>query len=88
MLARDDAELAAGHRECADRTYQNAGNPALLDLIRAKPSGRALDCGCGAGDNARILSLRGWQVDGITISPNEQSKASQVCKTALIADLG
>jgi SAM-dependent methyltransferase len=87
MLARDDAEVAAGHRGCADRTYQNAGNPALLDLIHAKPSGRALDCGCGAGDNARILSLRGWEVDGITISPDEQSKASKICKRVLIADL-
>ena len=87
MLARDEGHLAAGHRECADRTYENAGNLALLDLIRTKPSGRALDCGCGAGDNARILSTRGWEVDGITISPDEQSKASQVCKRVLIADL-
>jgi len=77
---------AASHRECASRIYQNAGNLALLELINSKP-GRALDCGCGAGDNARILSLRGWEVDGITISPDEQSKASQVCKTVDIADL-
>ena len=77
---------AASDRECANRTYQNAGNLALLELINSKP-GRALDCGCGAGDNARILSLRGWEVDGITISPDEQSKASQVCKTVRIADL-
>jgi SAM-dependent methyltransferase len=80
-------EGAAGHSECANRIYQNAGNLALLGLISSKLAGHALDCGCGAGDNARILSLRGWEVDGITISPDEQSKASQVCKTVHIADL-
>jgi SAM-dependent methyltransferase len=78
---------ASGHTECANKIYENAGNLALLELIRSKPAGCALDCGCGAGDNARILSLRGWDVDGITISPDEQSKASRVCKTVHIADL-
>ncbi len=78
---------ALGHSECANRIYKNAGNLALLDLIASKPAGRALDCGCGAGDNSRILSLRGWDVDGITISPDEHSKASQVCKTVHLADL-
>src|SRR5260370_20990392 len=80
-------DSADGHSECATRTYQNNGNLALLELISSKPAGRALDCGCGAGDNSRILSLRGWDVDGITISPDEHSKASQVCKTVHLADL-
>ena len=78
---------AVDQNECANRIYQNTGNLALLELIRSRVAGRALDCGCGAGDNARILSLRGWEVDGITISPGEQSKASQVCKTVHVADL-
>jgi SAM-dependent methyltransferase len=82
-----EMEGATGQKVCANRIYQNAGNLALLELVRSKPSGRALDCGCGAGDNARILSVRGWEVDGITISADEQSKASQVCKTVHIADL-
>jgi len=87
MRAMDDTVSAAGHRECAARTYQNEGNLSLLELVSAKNPGRALDCGCGAGDNARILSTRGWEVDGITISPDEQSKASRNCKSVYIADL-
>lgn len=87
MREPDETAGAAGHSDCANRIYKNSGNLALLELIGSKPAGRALDCGCGAGDNARILSIRGWVVDGITISPDEQSKASQVCKTVLIGDL-
>ncbi len=87
MLGSGDTAAAASNSECANRIYQNTGNLALLELIRSKPAGRALDCGCGAGDNARILSIRGWVVDGITISPDEHSKAAQVCKTVHIADL-
>ena len=58
-----------------------------LNSSSQKTPGRALDCGCGAGDNARILSTRGWEVDGITISPDELSKASPNCKSVHIADL-
>ena len=87
MPGSGDTAAAASNSECANRIYENSGNLALLDLIRAKLAGRALDCGCGAGDNARILSNRGWVVDGITISPDEHSKAAQVCKAVHIADL-
>jgi SAM-dependent methyltransferase len=83
----DVREKVKTQTDCADRCYENAGNPQLLDLIDIVIPGRALDCGCGAGDNARILSQRGWQVDGITISPDEQTKASQACETVHIADL-
>lgn len=43
--------------DCQDRVYQNAGNPALLELLgdRAKT---ILDVGCGAGDNAALLGYR------------------------------
>jgi SAM-dependent methyltransferase len=87
MRAPDETAGVAGHSDCANRIYENSGNLALLELIKSKSAGRALDCGCGAGDNARILSDRGWDVDGITISRDEQHKASQVCKTVLIGDL-
>ena len=87
MRAMDDTVSSAIHRACADRTYKNAGNRALLALLNSLPAGRALDCGCGAGDNARILSARGWVVDGVTISPDEQSKASEGCRSVYIADL-
>ena len=66
--------------------YSNEGNLGLLDLLSSSP-GRILDCGCGAGDNARILSDRGWHVTGITIDPQEAAVAGQFCEAVHIADL-
>jgi 2-polyprenyl-3-methyl-5-hydroxy-6-metoxy-1,4-benzoquinol methylase len=66
--------------------YKNSGNFKLLGLISASP-GRVLDCGCGAGDNARILRQRGWCVTGVTIDPQEQAAAQQFCEEVYIADL-
>lgn len=66
--------------------YKNDGNFELLDLLSSSP-GRVLDCGCGAGDNARILSDRGWRVTGITIDPGEHEAAGQFCEAVWIADL-
>jgi SAM-dependent methyltransferase len=67
------------------RVYSNCGNPALLRMID-RPVGSLLDCGCGAGDNARIMSAAGWRVTGLTCSPAEQAIASQYCK-AYLTDL-
>jgi SAM-dependent methyltransferase len=66
--------------------YKNEGNTGLLDLLRSSP-GRILDCGCGAGDNARILSDRGWRVTGVTIDPREQEAARQFCDVVHLGDL-
>jgi SAM-dependent methyltransferase len=67
-------------------TYKNDGNLGLLDLLPSSP-GRILDCGCGAGDNARILSDRGWRVTGVTIDPREQEATQQFCEAVYISDL-
>ena len=66
--------------------YKNAGNVGLLRLL-SSPPGRILDCGCGAGDNARLLSSRGWRVTGVTIDPREQKAARQFCEAIYLADL-
>jgi SAM-dependent methyltransferase len=66
--------------------YKNAGNIGLLNLLPPLP-GRILDCGCGAGDNARILSNRGWRVTGVTIDAEEQGVARKFCEAVHIADL-
>ena len=47
----------------------------------------ALDLGCGAGDNARILTDRGWQVHGITFNLVESKSASRHCDEMFLADL-
>ena len=61
-------------------------NLALLDLLPPK-GGRVLDCGCGAGDNARVLRARGCSVMGITKSESERDIALSRCDGVLIHDL-
>mgnify|MGYP001594023487 CR=1 FL=1 len=51
-------------------------------MIRQTP-GSLLDCGCGAGDNAKFMSAAGWRVTGLTGSPAEQAIASQHGETYL-----
>ncbi len=66
--------------------YRNGGNKSLLDML-GTDTGRVLDCGCGPGDNAAILTRAGWQVTGITIDPAERSAASSFCTAVVMADL-
>lgn len=73
--------------DCSERVYENAGNQELLKLVSRLPPGRVLDCGCGAGDNARAFASRGWEVVGITVSPGEKSKASRFCTHVHLHDL-
>ncbi|MCK9932320.1 class I SAM-dependent methyltransferase [Frankia sp. Mgl5] len=69
-----------------DLQYRNPGNRALLDLLDIPP-GRVLDCGCGAGDNARLLRQQGWQVTGVTLDPAELVAATAECVATELADL-
>lgn len=74
----------------SDKVYQNQGNAPLLALIDShfsNKNGRLLDIGCGAGDNARILSAAGWHITGITLSQHEHSIASRFCEQVYVQDL-
>ena len=72
-------------RDCSERIYKNAGNLSLLALV--PDNSFVLDCGCGAGDNARILRSRGCRITGITISPTELDTASAYCEEVYLWDL-
>jgi SAM-dependent methyltransferase len=51
---------------------------SLRDLIEgdgALPAGKALDLGCGTGDNAIYLAEHGWQVTGADFVANAVDKA-------------
>jgi SAM-dependent methyltransferase len=56
-------------------------------MLRAGQPGIALDIGCGAGDNARILARHGWTVHGITLSQTEMTSALSVCSKVWVHDL-
>jgi 2-polyprenyl-3-methyl-5-hydroxy-6-metoxy-1,4-benzoquinol methylase len=75
------------YHKCSEKIYSNSGNVPLLELLPRKKMVRLLDCGCGSGDNARILCSWGWEVTGITISPLERDIALNYCSQVEIADL-
>lgn len=78
---------AAIYNRCEERLYQNAGNLPLLEIVTLERSGAVLDVGCGAGDNARLLAARGWNVFGVTLSLAEQAAAESVCSRVWVHDL-
>jgi SAM-dependent methyltransferase len=78
---------AVPDQRCSERVYRNKGNPPLLALLSGGTGRTILDCGCGAGDNARSLASMGWTVDGLTISAQEADLARQVCRQVAVADL-
>jgi 2-polyprenyl-3-methyl-5-hydroxy-6-metoxy-1,4-benzoquinol methylase len=72
----------------SEKTYANQGNAEVLnEVFRHLKAGRILDVGCGVGDNARILSHKGYIVDGITISVEEGKMAKPFLNQVFIKNL-
>lgn len=71
-----------------NRIYTNAGNTQLLDLLDAGCR-NILDVGCGAGDNAALISARypNCKVFGITHSIAEAERARQYMEKCWVFDI-
>ena len=57
---------SAASSGCWDSTEPR---PDLIELVRHRPPGRALDLGCGTGASARYLAGQGWDAVGVDFSP-------------------
>jgi 2-polyprenyl-3-methyl-5-hydroxy-6-metoxy-1,4-benzoquinol methylase len=54
----------------------------LIDTVVDLSPGRALDLGCGTGQNAVWLAQRGWAVGGVDIAPGAISEAQAAAEAA------
>lgn len=50
------------------REHREQPNQLLVDSVRGRPPGAALDVACGSGRNALQLASLGWKVTGVDIS--------------------
>lgn len=56
--------------------------PELKDLANGRQPGRALDLGCGTGDNVIFLSNKGWRVVGVDFVPQAVEMARRKARAA------
>ncbi|MGA9871206.1 MAG: class I SAM-dependent methyltransferase [Rhodococcus sp. (in: high G+C Gram-positive bacteria)] len=66
-------ELHSGHTG-----WSGNANPVLVQQVSALIPGRALDVGCGQGDDARWLAQRGWTVTASDISSVALERAASL----------
>lgn len=68
-----------------EKSYKNSGNEDVLKWLNK--TGRVLDIGCGAGDNAKVLKPLGYEIDGITISETELKEALPFLRKGFLFNL-
>ena len=59
-------------------------NEVLVAEIAAETPGRALDVGCGVGNDAIWLALRGWQVTAVDVSQAALDRAAVAADDAKV----
>lgn len=74
------------HYEGHNRPWSGKANIILARFAEPRPTGTALDLGCGAGGNALWLAQRGWQVTAVDISGNALQRAAAQAATAGVLD--
>ena len=58
----------------------------LIELASTMPPGKALELGCGEGQNSIWLAQRGWIVNAVDISPSAIAEARQQAQAGGVAD--
>ena len=62
--------------------------PELLEYLKTRTPGRAIDLGCGTGTNIITLASLGWNVTGVDFVPAAVEQARRKAKMAgILADL-
>ena len=57
--------------------FQTSPTPLLVEAIKNRAPGKALDVGMGQGRNSIYLAQQGWQVTGFDVSPVGLSEAKR-----------
>ena len=75
-------------RHYAARTKPTSGQPSSLlkRFAEGRRPGRALDLGCGRGDDSVWLALQGWQVKGADLSETALATARANAEAEGVAD--
>lgn len=60
-------------------------DPVVMDTAVDLPTGRALDLGCGVGQNSVWLAELGWSVTGVDISADAIDEARRAARAAGVA---
>jgi 2-polyprenyl-3-methyl-5-hydroxy-6-metoxy-1,4-benzoquinol methylase len=53
-------------------------NEDLIEMASALPAGKALDLGCGEGQDSVWLAQRGWVVNAVDVSPSAIAEAREL----------
>lgn len=86
MMSRCDGSGPAPLATCC-KTYENAGNRALVACLPALAGTQVLDLGCGAGSNGALMTAAGATVYGVTLSHPEALRAAAHMRGVVVADL-
>src|SRR5690348_8863999 len=63
----------------------NSSYAQILSLIDGRKT--VVDFGCGPGNLARFLAMRGCSIVGVDINPDHARMAREYCEDVLVADL-
>lgn len=74
-------------RHWSGMTRPSSGRPsaALERLVAGRPAGRAVDLGCGRGDDAVWLAKNGWQVVAVDVSQSALDAVKRSAEKAGVA---